>query len=161
MLETTPSPRWQRRPDERPDEILDAALEVFGAQGFAGARLEDIARQAGVSKGTLYLYFDSKEALFRAMVRARVVSVLEEGERELLHAKGDTRTKLALLMRRIWAVVGDPSMARIIKLVHGELNNFPELALRSARSALEARFHCCQTKLGVAAPDRIGPTIKL
>ena len=88
MLETTPSPRWQRRPDERPDEILDAALEVFGAQGFAGARLEDIARQAGVSKGTLYLYFDSKEALFRAMVRARVVSVLEEGERELLHAKG-------------------------------------------------------------------------
>ena len=62
------------------------------------------------------------------MVRARIVSVLEEGERELLHAEGDTRTKLELLMRRIWAVVGDPSMARIIKLVHGELNNFPELA---------------------------------
>ena len=128
MLETTPSPRWQRRPDARPDEILDAALEVFGAQGFAGARLEDIARHAGVSKGTVYLYFESKDALFRAMVRARVVSVLEEGERELLHAEGDTRTKLELLMRRIWAVVGDPSMARIIKLVHGELNNFPELA---------------------------------
>ena len=60
MIETTPSPRWQRRPDARPDEILDAALEVFGAQGCSGARLEDIARAAGVSKGTLYLYFESK-----------------------------------------------------------------------------------------------------
>ena len=128
MLETSPSPRWQRRPDARPDEILDAALQVFGAQGFAGARLEDIARTAGVSKGTLYLYFDSKEEMFRAMVRARIVSVLEASERELLHAEGSTRTKLELLMRRIWVVVGDPSMARIIKLVHGELNNFPELA---------------------------------
>lgn len=128
MIETSPSPRWQRRPDARPDEILDAALQVFGAQGFSGARLEDIARAAGVSKGTLYLYFDSKEEMFRAMIRARIVSVLEEGERELLTAEGSTRTKLELLMRRIWAVVGDPSMARIIKLVHGELNNFPELA---------------------------------
>jgi AcrR family transcriptional regulator len=127
-METTPSPRWQRRPDARPDEILDAALEVFGAQGFAGARLDDIARAAGVSKGTLYLYFESKEEMFRAMIRARIVSVLEEGERELLHAEGSTRTRLEMLMRRIWAVVGDPKMARIIKLVHGELNNFPELA---------------------------------
>jgi len=66
--------------------------------------------------------------MFRAMVRARIVSVIEESERELLHAEGSTRTKLELLMRRIWVVVGDPSMARIIKLVHGELNNFPELA---------------------------------
>lgn len=128
MLETSPSPRWQRRPDARPDEILNAALEVFGAQGFSGARLEDIARQAGVSKGTLYLYFDSKDALFRDMIRARIVSVLEEGERELLGLDASTRVKLEMLIRRIWAVVGDPAMARIIKLVHGELNNFPELA---------------------------------
>ncbi len=128
MLETSASPRWHRRPDERPEEILDAALEVFGAQGFAGARLEDIARQAGVSKGTLYLYFDSKEALFRAMILARIVSALEEGEREVQEVEGPMRRKLEVLMRRIWAVVGDPSMARIIKLVHGELNNFPELA---------------------------------
>lgn len=128
MIETSPTPRWHRRPDARPEEILDAALEVFGAQGFAGARLEDIARAAGVSKGTLYLYFESKEEMFRAMIRARIVSVLEEGERELQQAEGSTRMKLELLMRRIWAVVGDPKMARIIKLVHGELNNFPELA---------------------------------
>lgn len=128
MIETSPSPRWHRRPDARPDEILDAALEVFGAQGFAGARLDDIARAAGVSKGTLYLYFESKEEMFRAMIRARIVSALEESERELLHAEGCARTKLELLMRRIWSVVGDPKMARITKLVHGELNNFPELA---------------------------------
>lgn len=128
MTETTTTPRWQRRPDARPEEILDAALEVFGAQGFAGARLEDIARRAGVSKGTLYLYFDSKDALFREMVRARVVSVIEVSERELLALDAPTADKVRLLIRAIWAVVGDPKMARIIKLVHGELNNFPELA---------------------------------
>jgi AcrR family transcriptional regulator len=56
-------PRWQRRPEARPEEILDAAFDVFGEQGFARTRLEDVAQRAGVSKGTLYLYFDSKETL--------------------------------------------------------------------------------------------------
>ena len=59
------APRWQRRPDERPDEILDAAQQVFGDCGFTRAKLDDVARVAGVSKGTLYRYFDSKETLFR------------------------------------------------------------------------------------------------
>ena len=72
------SPRWQRRPEDRPDEILDAATTVFGEQGFARTRLEDVAKRAGVSKGTLYLYFDSKESLFREMVRRNVVSVVAE-----------------------------------------------------------------------------------
>ena len=78
MLDTSPSPRWQRRPDARPEEILDAALEVFGAQGFAGARLEDIARHAGVSKGTLYLYFDSKDDVLLAVVEQMVDRILHE-----------------------------------------------------------------------------------
>ena len=58
------APRWQRRPEARPEEILDAAQVVFGESGFAHAKLEDVARHPGVSKGTLYLYFDSKESLF-------------------------------------------------------------------------------------------------
>src|SRR5690242_714709 len=74
------SPRWQRRPEARPDEILDAAFTVFGESGFARAKIEDVARLAGVSKGTVYCYFDSKEALFREMVRAKVVASLAEAE---------------------------------------------------------------------------------
>jgi AcrR family transcriptional regulator len=128
VIETSPSPRWQRRPDAGPTKSSTPHSKCSAPRGFAGARLDDIARAAGVSKGNLYLYFDSKERCSARWFRARIVSVLEEGERELLHAEGSTRTKLELLMRRIWAVVGDPSMARIIKLVHGELNNFPELA---------------------------------
>jgi len=68
--------RWQRRPEARPEEILDAALVVFGESGFARAKIDDVARLAGVSKGTVYLYYDSKEALFREMVRAKIVASL-------------------------------------------------------------------------------------
>ena len=74
-------PRWRRLPEERPEQILDAALAEFGERGLAGARLEDIAKRAGLSKGTIYLYFPNKEALFREMVRDIVVSQLEESER--------------------------------------------------------------------------------
>ena len=70
------APRWQRRPEPAPTKSSTPPLEVFGERGFARAKLDDVARRAGVSKGTLYLYFDSKEALFREMVRAKVVSVL-------------------------------------------------------------------------------------
>ena len=65
-------PRWQRRSEDRPREICAAALEVFAEKGFAAAKLDEIARRAGVSKGTLYLYFKDKEELFRAVVRDTV-----------------------------------------------------------------------------------------
>src|SRR5258706_1763357 len=64
----TETTRWRRRKDARPQEILEAALSVFAERGFAAARMEQIAARAGVSKGTIYLYFDSKEAVFRALV---------------------------------------------------------------------------------------------
>lgn len=122
------SPRWQRRPEARPEEILEAALKVFGDQGFARAKLEDVAREAGVSKGTLYLYFDSKEALFREMVRARVVSCVIAVEDMVRNHQGSWRELVAKLAHQMWATVRDPARARIIRLVHSELGNFPELA---------------------------------
>src|SRR6266550_6654530 len=67
---TQTSQRWRRRKEARPAELLDAALDVFFEKGFAAARLEDIAARAGVSKGTVYLYFSSKEDVFDALVRA-------------------------------------------------------------------------------------------
>src|SRR3954468_9438563 len=77
-----PEPRWRRLPEERPRQILAAALEVFGEHGLATARLDDIAKRAGLSKGTIYLYFSNKEELFREMVRQLIVTQIEEGERE-------------------------------------------------------------------------------
>jgi AcrR family transcriptional regulator len=69
--------KWRRRKDARPSEIVSAALEVFAEKGFAAAKLDDIARKAGISKATLYLYFDTKEEIFRAVARAAVASLLE------------------------------------------------------------------------------------
>lgn len=121
-------PRWQRRPEARPDEILDAALVIFGESGFARAKLDDVARLAGVSKGTLYLYFDSKESLFREMVRAKVVASLAEAEVYVRTYDGPARALLVELIRRMYGRVRREQMTRIARLVQGELGHFPELA---------------------------------
>ena len=70
------APKWRRRKEARPGEIVEAALTVFAEKGFAAAKLDDIARRAGVSKGSLYLYFETKEEIFRAVARAAVASLL-------------------------------------------------------------------------------------
>ena len=100
-------PRWHRRPVERPEEIVRAALTVFGEQGFARARLEDIARRAGIRKGTLYLYFDSKEALFREMVRTKIVAAVAAGEAEVHAFSGSSRERLRFVATRIWKTVNN------------------------------------------------------
>src|SRR3954470_2886771 len=76
-------PRWRRLPEERPRQILAAALSVFGERGLAAARLDDIAKRAGLSKGTIYLYFPNKEELFREMVRQLIVAQLVVAEQEI------------------------------------------------------------------------------
>ena len=126
---TSTSPRWQRRPEARPEEILDAAFEVFGEQGFARTRLEDVAQRAGVSKGTLYLYFDSKETLFREMVRARAVTAIREGEAFVQGFQGSHRDLLVAFLHRMYRVLREQNLSRISRLVQAELVSFPELAL--------------------------------
>ncbi|HEU4955223.1 MAG TPA: TetR/AcrR family transcriptional regulator [Gemmatimonadales bacterium] len=121
-------PRWQRRPDARPEEILEAAKHVFGESGYAGTKLEDVARRAGVSKGTLYLYFDSKEALFREMVRAKVVAALAHAEETVRTFDGSSRELLVLLVSSMYRRLRDEGMARVGRVVQAELPSFPELA---------------------------------
>src|SRR6266511_3278000 len=125
---TSTSPRWQRRPEARPEEILDAAFEEFGEQGFARTRLEEVAQRAGVSKGTLYLYFDSKETLFREMVRARAVTAIREGEAFVQGFQGSHRDLLVAFLQRMYRVLRDQNLSRISRLVQAELVSFPELA---------------------------------
>jgi len=121
-------PRWQRRPDARPEEILEAAKHVFGESGYAGTKLEDVARRAGVSKGTLYLYFDSKEALFREMVRAKVVTALAHAEETVRTFDGSSRELLVILVSSMYRRLRDDGMARVGRVVQAELPSFPELA---------------------------------
>jgi len=121
-------PRWRRLPEERPEQILNAALVEFGERGLAGARLEDIAKRAGLSKGTIYLYFPNKEALFREMVRHTVVSKLEESERIFETMNASVTETLIAFMRRYWAFIRSSEFAPLFRLIHAEIHNFPDLA---------------------------------
>ena len=119
--------RWRRRKEARPDEILAAALASFAERGFAATRLEDVAARAGISKGTLYLYFKSKEELFEAVVRARLLPNLERVEALAATFEGPSRLLLERLLLTIAGVVGS-QVGGIPKLVIAEAGNFPELA---------------------------------
>src|SRR5256712_10584197 len=91
--------RWRRRKDARPAELVAAALEVFVEKGFAATKLADVARRAGVTKGTVYLYFDSKEALFKAVVRETIVPVIAQGEALARSFTGSARELVERLVR--------------------------------------------------------------
>ena len=90
----------QRRKETRPQELLDAALALFVEKGFAATRAEEVAQHAGVSKGTLYLYYPSKEELFKAVVRHNVVSLIAEGRYMVDQFEGSSPELLVCLMQR-------------------------------------------------------------
>jgi len=123
-----PKPRWQRRKDARPEEIISAALEVFADRGFAVTTLEDIARKAGVTKGTIYLYFENKEALFKALIRGTIVPVIAKGEAIAQAFTGSARDLFEKLVREYWRLVGETSLSSIPRLMIAEAGNFPQLA---------------------------------
>jgi AcrR family transcriptional regulator len=123
-----PAPRWQRRKDARPSEILAAALETFVEHGYAATKLEDVARRAGVTKGTLYIYFESKEALFKAVVRENVVPILATAEQLAGDRTADPEHLLRRLVTDWWEAMGPSRLGGLPKLVMSEASNFPELA---------------------------------
>src|SRR3569832_1828831 len=128
MSESTQSnaPRWRRLPGERPRQILDAALEVFGERGLAAARLEDIARTAGVSKGTIYLYFPNKEALFCDMIR-EIPSRHIASVAAMISEDASAREQLREYLRNSWDYVRTPSFEILYRLILSELHHFPDL----------------------------------
>jgi len=128
MPSTLAKPRWRRRKDARPEEIISAALEVFTDRGFAATKLEEVARRAGVTKGTIYLYFENKEALFKALIRQTIVPVIAQGEELARSFTGSARDLFERLVREYWRLVGETSLVGIPKLMMAEANNFPELA---------------------------------
>ncbi|MGB7478834.1 MAG: TetR/AcrR family transcriptional regulator [Burkholderiaceae bacterium] len=121
-------PRWARRKEARPQELLAAALDQFVARGYAAARLEDVARQAGVSKGTLYLYFANKEELFKAVVRENMLPVLGEAAQIIDRYDGSSADLFREILHGWWQRVGATQLSGISKLMIAESGNFPALA---------------------------------
>ncbi|GJG87884.1 TetR family transcriptional regulator [Gemmatimonadetes bacterium T265] len=118
----------RRAPDERPQQILEAALEIFGEFGLVGARLEDIARRAGIAKGTIYLYFPNKEALFREVVRQTVVDRLDRLSRAIEAAPdASAASQLDACMAQWWNYLRAEPYRTVYRLIVSELHRFPDL----------------------------------
>jgi AcrR family transcriptional regulator len=128
MNSESKQPRWQRRAEDRPREICAAALEVFAEKGFAAAKLDEIARRAGVSKGTLYLYFKDKEELFRAVVRDTVSPNVDHLRDALMSSELPFAQIVQMFLARLSMVAATMPLGRVVKMVIGESGNFPELA---------------------------------
>lgn len=120
--------RWQRRKDARPEEILDAALRLFGEKGFSATRMQDVANAAGISKGTLYLYFSNKEAIFYQVVQQRITPQLDQVESMVNASTGSQADLLRQMINGWWLGVACSSLSAIPKIITAEAGNFPELA---------------------------------
>ena len=120
--------RWQRRKDARPAEILDAALAVFAQKGFAATKLDDIAAKAGITKGTIYLYFDSKQALFEALARQSVGVQIDQVTAQLAAFPGSSADLLRFVLSTMGRFVMTSDRIVLPRLVFAEAANFPELA---------------------------------
>jgi AcrR family transcriptional regulator len=118
----------ERRKEARPGELLDAALDLFVEKGFAATRAEEVAARAGVSKGTLFLYFPSKDELFKAVVRENISGRFQEWNKEFEEFEGNTPDMLRYCMKIWWDRIGAGKASGITKLIMSEARNFPELA---------------------------------
>jgi AcrR family transcriptional regulator len=121
-------PRGRRRGEARPQEILDAALSVFVEYGFAAARTDEIAKRAGVTKGTLYLYFASKEAIFKSLLQESLTPQLSHFVKEVGKIEGSSTDAIRLIIRGLGKFMCHSSRAALPKLMLAEIGNFPELA---------------------------------
>ena len=148
-------PAFRRRPAERGEEILVAALALFAEKGFGPTRVVDIARRAGVSHGTVGLYFPTKEALLRACVD-RMAVPKHDAARALIEA--DTRPpaeQLATLARFIADTNKSEEMDRLFRVVEGEIGNFPDFAAHFRDRLFEPIMELFRTiiRRGIASGD--------
>lgn len=135
MIESPPTPR-RRRKEARPQELTAAALSLFVEKGFAATRLDEVAARAGVSKGTLYLYFDSKDALFKAVIREGILPALDAGE-ALLDEYDDPLELLRAILAGWWERIGSTELGGIPKLMMSEARNFPDVAAYYDREVIQ------------------------
>jgi AcrR family transcriptional regulator len=175
MAQVESTPKWRRRKEARPNEIVDAALDVFAERGFAATRLEDVAERAGVSKGTLYLYFRNKEDLFKAVIQQGLVPNIASAEERLADTEGTTRELLQRVVGHFIGTVAGSKIGVIPKLVIAEAHNFPDVTKFYADQVIARGLKIVRTILqrgiergeirsidpDMAAPVLIGPLLLL
>ena len=125
---TQPTLKWQRRKDDRPAEIISAAIDVFAEHGFAAAKLDDVAKRAGVAKGTLYRYFETKDEMFRAVVQQAITASLEATEKAAHAEQASIVDLIPMLLERATGRMGDKRFPAIARMVLAESRTFPDLA---------------------------------
>ncbi len=125
---TAPHPPRQRRKEARPQELIDAALELFAEKGFAATRSEEVAARAGVAKGTLYLYYPSKEELLKAVISQRLSSEIVAVAEYSRGYHGRCEDLLRNVFTEWWSRVFDSPTSAVFKLVITEVRNFPDIA---------------------------------
>src|SRR3569833_2471963 len=130
-------PKFRRRADARPDEVLDAALDLFIEKGFAATRVADIAARAGLSKGAVYLYFPSKEAILEGLVKRAVRPIADYALGYLKNYAGDPRLVIGTVLKMFAGRIADPKLNANPRLLVREMINFPELAQMYRREVLD------------------------
>ena len=135
-MSLTELPLRRRRKEARPQELLDAALELFVEKGFAAARAEEVAARAGVSKGTLYLYYPSKEDLLRAVIKKNLSERLAAGAAQAADFSGSATELIRSLLVDWWTQIYDDPASAVFKLVITEARTFPEIAEFYAREVV-------------------------
>jgi AcrR family transcriptional regulator len=128
LADPKPPARWTRRKLARPNEILDAAVAVFAEKGFAAARMEDIARKAGVTKGTIYLYFEGKEDVFKRLVRDSIGRTIATNAANARAFEGSSSDLIRLVLGGIAEFLLNTDRIVLPKIILAESGNFPELA---------------------------------
>jgi len=131
------TPKFRRRAEARPDEVLDAALALFMEKGFAATRVEDIAKRAGLSKGSVYLYFDSKEAVMEGLVRRAIVPITDSATEMMTHFTGNPRVAINAILTLLAMKISDPKISAVPRLIMREAIQFPELAVVYRREVLD------------------------
>src|SRR3954470_7659818 len=121
-------PKFRRRKADRPGEIVQAAMAVFAEKGFAAAKLDEIAARAGVSKGALYLYFETKEDLFRAVVEQAIAPNIQQVRAMIAAHPGPFAALIRIVPERVAVILETLPVGGVVKMVIGEAGNFPELA---------------------------------
>lgn len=153
MSAASPSPKWRRRKEARPAEIVQAAYRVFSEKGFAAAKLDDVAAEAGVSKGSLYLYFETKQDIFEAVIREAVAPNIGAVEAMADAWPGKFDQLVRMVIPRVVEIASASRMGGVLKMVIAESGNFPEVA-RIWHDAVAARGLGLLTRLVERAQER-------
>jgi len=137
-MNDTVAPIRRRQKEARPQQLLDAALTLFVEKGFAATRAEEVAQRAGVSKGTLYLYYPSKEELLKAVIREHLSARIAAGAVQAEQHRGTTADLLREVFSRWWLDVFDSPTSGVFKLIITEVRNFPDIAEFYSREVVQA-----------------------